>query len=91
MAAGWDSTDGFKVPAGLSCSANRGGLCLFGLGAMFERFPPAQPAGSPGSPLGFPASDEHGNLPMGAARAPADDHVDVPTAAPPGRSIPKLD
>jgi len=55
ITAGWDSTYGFQVPAGKSCSSNRGGLCLFGLGAMFEPYPPAQPAGSPGSPLGVPS------------------------------------
>jgi hypothetical protein len=55
MAAGWDSIIGFPVPAGLSCSANRAGLYLFGLGAMFGPYPHAQPAGSPGSPLGVPS------------------------------------
>jgi hypothetical protein len=40
ITAGWDSTYGFQVPAGKSCSSNRGGLCLFGLGAMFEPYPP---------------------------------------------------
>jgi hypothetical protein len=50
---GWDMVN-FRVPAGHSCSSNRGGMCLFAFGAMFEPYPvPANVVGS--GPLGTPS------------------------------------
>lgn len=51
---GWDVVN-FHVPAGHSCSANRGGTCLFGFGAMFVPYPP--PPGS-SNPLGTPTGGD---------------------------------
>jgi hypothetical protein len=49
---GWDVVN-FLVPAGHNCASNRGGLCLFGLGAMFQPYPvPTNVVGS--GPLGTP-------------------------------------
>ena len=52
ITAGWDSTYGFQVPAGKSCSSNRGGLCLFGLGGDVRTLPPRAACWFAGQPVG---------------------------------------
>jgi hypothetical protein len=68
----WDVLN-FHVPAGHSCSANRGGTCLFGFGAMFVPYPPpsssSNPLGTPtgggGTPDGSdPLGNPTGDLPL---------------------------